>query len=246
MTHLIKTILATAGLNAFPKSVRGTPVARAQKLCEHANTPYFSKGTMRHFASKVHKLEVVAHGAAFVALESFSQDDPERLYRPTVIDCAGNVADHVSREDCTTDRAAADKWFAEKVRAFSNDQYSQGFVKAVIERETVKHEYVLKHLKRGLVLLTGQPLEMFTVNNDSNGNARYVVHYLDLLTQAQLDMSVDLGVSKYAMALGNAKRINGRKFHNKQFGGGIVFSCCSRSEIAEMVSRVTGHSFYAE
>ena len=47
------------------------------------------------------------------------------------------------------------------------------------------------------------------INNDVNGNPRYVFHFLEL-------------ADKYTDALILAKRIGGKKFHNKQYGGGIV------------------------
>lgn len=55
-------------------------------------------------------------------------------------------------------------------------------------------------------------LESFTsVNNDTYGNPRYVLHYLNI-------------ADNYNEALYIAKQFGGRKFHNKQYGGGIVFS----------------------
>lgn len=66
--------------------------------------------------------------------------------------------------------------------------------------------------------------ENFTrVNNDVNGNPRYVTHFLNLLNNYenyQSNLSLD---QKYALALRKAKAIGGKKFHNKLFGGGIVF-----------------------
>jgi hypothetical protein len=52
--------------------------------------------------------------------------------------------------------------------------------------------------------------EDFTrINNDVNGNPRYVFHFLQL-------------ANNYEQALKLAKKIGGRKFHNKQYGGGIA------------------------
>ena len=66
--------------------------------------------------------------------------------------------------------------------------------------------------------------EDFTrINNDVNGNPRYVIHFLNILTDEERK-NYDISISdKYAIALKRAKKIHGRKFHNKQFGGGIVF-----------------------
>jgi hypothetical protein len=60
------------------------------------------------------------------------------------------------------------------------------------------------------------------VNNDVNGNPRYVIHFLALLTdQEKQDLSV---FNRYAVAIAKAKKLfGGKKFHNKQYGGGIVF-----------------------
>jgi hypothetical protein len=52
---------------------------------------------------------------------------------------------------------------------------------------------------------------MFTrINNDVNGNPRYVVHFLQL-------------ADTYERALYLSRKLGGRKFHNKQYGGGIAF-----------------------
>ena len=54
------------------------------------------------------------------------------------------------------------------------------------------------------------------VNNDVNGNPRYVCHFLNFVKK-------DEETCTYGTALIRAKKIGGRKFHNKQYGGGIVF-----------------------
>ena len=48
------------------------------------------------------------------------------------------------------------------------------------------------------------------INNDTNGNPIYVVHFLAI-------------ADDYESALKIARKMGGKKFHNKQFGGGIVF-----------------------
>lgn len=79
-------------------------------------------------------------------------------------------------------------------------------------------------------------IEFTRVNNDVNGNPRYVCHFRELITANERGYAyqdeqinpnkpiLNLGVSEqYNLALKKAKAIGGRKFHNKQFGGGIVF-----------------------
>lgn len=52
-------------------------------------------------------------------------------------------------------------------------------------------------------------IEFKKINNDSNGNPRYVFHFLNL-------------ANNYKDAIKIANSFGGRKFHNKQYGGGIV------------------------
>lgn len=61
------------------------------------------------------------------------------------------------------------------------------------------------------------------ITNDTNGNPRYVIHYLN----------VD---RDYDKALKIAKKIGGKKFHNNQYGGGIVFQSYNISETAKYLN----------
>jgi hypothetical protein len=65
--------------------------------------------------------------------------------------------------------------------------------------------------------------EMFTrVNNDVNGNPRYVIHFCNLVTD--VEHTPMCGISeKYVIACKRANKIGGRKYHNKSYGGGVVF-----------------------
>lgn len=64
-------------------------------------------------------------------------------------------------------------------------------------------------------------IEDFTrVNNDTNGNPRYVLHFLAFITTKDSDYDIS---GKYELALKRSRKFGGRKFHNKQYGGGIVF-----------------------
>ena len=66
--------------------------------------------------------------------------------------------------------------------------------------------------------------DLIRVNNNVNGNPRYVIHFLALLTDEEKDyngLSLD---NRYSVAIARAKKLfGGKKFHNKQYGGGIVF-----------------------
>ena len=76
-----------------------------------------------------------------------------------------------------------------------------------------------------------KPSDFIRVNSDINGNSRFVCHYLNLNSDAEASVIMgwnskgQLVNDKYAQALERAKQLGGRKYHNKQYGGGIVFQC---------------------
>jgi|694.fasta_scaffold25925_7 hypothetical protein len=79
--------------------------------------------------------------------------------------------------------------------------------------------------------------ENFTrINNDTNGNPRYVTSFLNLLSDYEnynLGLSID---GKYNLALRKAKSLGGKKFNNKLYGGGIVFG--SVFNLDDLVAKV--------
>lgn len=79
------------------------------------------------------------------------------------------------------------------------------------------------------------------VKTDSNGNPRYAVHFLAFLTDEDKAWADALPVfsvaAKYDRAIARARRVGGKKFHNKQFGGGIVFQCYGQSEIDALIDQ---------
>lgn len=79
------------------------------------------------------------------------------------------------------------------------------------------------------------------VKNDVNGNPRYVCHFLNLNCPEELNANPWIDVSqKYNLALARAKTLGGRKFHNKQYGGGIVFRCVfNLHELCERINKLT-------
>ena len=80
--------------------------------------------------------------------------------------------------------------------------------------------------------------------SDTNGNPRYVVHFLNMLTREECD--ADSLTNRYAIACKRANSIGGRKYSNRRYGGGIVFQSYSIDETAKHISRVTGRTFKAE
>jgi hypothetical protein len=85
-------------------------------------------------------------------------------------------------------------------------------------------------------------IEFTRINNDVNGNPRYVCHFLDLLTDADRPMkNYD---ELYRLAIKRANKIGGRKFHNKQYGGGIVFQSYSLPELEKSIMEVKGETIH--
>ena len=79
-------------------------------------------------------------------------------------------------------------------------------------------------------------IEFTRINNDVNGNPRYVCHYHDLLTDAEIsDRSTGWLDNHYKLAIKRANKIGGRKFHNKQYGGGIVFQSYNISDLEKRI-----------
>lgn len=80
---------------------------------------------------------------------------------------------------------------------------------------------------------TPETIDFTRVNNDVNGNPRYVCHFLRLVNDDDRKKADELektvrpykfSISHlYDIAIKKAHKIGGRKFHNKQYGGGIVF-----------------------
>lgn len=65
------------------------------------------------------------------------------------------------------------------------------------------------------------------VNNDVYGNPRYVVHYLDITPNKYRTADI---LKRYDMTVKWANKLGGRKYHNKQYGGGIVFQSYNLDE----------------
>jgi hypothetical protein len=75
---------------------------------------------------------------------------------------------------------------------------------------------------------------MFTrINNDINGNPRYVVHFLQL-------------ADTYERALYLGRKLGGRKFHNKQFGGGIAFQSYNTEYLAQKIKETKQAEYLAK
>lgn len=82
-----------------------------------------------------------------------------------------------------------------------------------------RQESCPKRAIKDIELLPEYP-QVTRINSDKNGNPRYVIHYLSL---SHL-LNDDNVYNSYEQSLKIAKkRIGGKKYNNKKYGGGIVF-----------------------
>lgn len=81
-------------------------------------------------------------------------------------------------------------------------------------------------------------MELVRINNDVNGNPRYVTHYTNLLSDDEMynrGLNID---EEYALAVSKARKIGGRKYHTKQFGGGIVFQSYNTDDLIKSINEL--------
>ena len=88
------------------------------------------------------------------------------------------------------------------------------------------------------------------VNNDINGNPRYVLHFLQLITdkdeeQVKEDFKLTLQQNPfkrisllYDLAVSKARKIGGKKYRGKDFGGGIVFQSYNTNELVKELNEL--------
>jgi hypothetical protein len=75
------------------------------------------------------------------------------------------------------------------------------------------------------------------VNSDGNGNPRYVCHYTNLTMPTDRDADV---TQRYNLALFRAKALGGKRFHTKQYAGGIVFQSYNLADTCNRINKLIG------
>lgn len=75
------------------------------------------------------------------------------------------------------------------------------------------------------------------VNNDINGNPRYVFHFLNFLTDKEMENTKGIS-TKYEMAVNKSRLIGGKKYRGKDFGGGIVIQSYNIEETINDIKRL--------
>lgn len=89
-------------------------------------------------------------------------------------------------------------------------------------------------------------IELTKINRDINGNPRYVCHFYNLLNENDTKEALKKTASylgnrvsfEYEIALKKAKQIGGRKYNNKQFGGGIVFQSYNVDNLRKLILEI--------
>jgi hypothetical protein len=76
---------------------------------------------------------------------------------------------------------------------------------------------------------------MKRINNDINGNPRFVVHFLSLLNEVERQ-GLDV-LQSFDLSLKKARKVGGTKYRGKDFGGGIVFTSYN---IQETINKAKG------
>jgi hypothetical protein len=93
------------------------------------------------------------------------------------------------------------------------------------EHITIEHEFSI------------DGIDWWRANSDINGNPRWVCHFTQLIQDyysPNYKEHFDID-DKYKIALNRAKKFGGRRFHNKQYGGGIVFCTYSITSIEDCI-----------
>lgn len=84
-----------------------------------------------------------------------------------------------------------------------------------------------------------EAIEWTQVKNDYSGNPRFVCHFTALYPYQKPNKFDFRGLSeKYADVLATFRKLGGRKFHNKQYGGGVVFQTYDLVELENQIDAV--------
>ena len=98
--------------------------------------------------------------------------------------------------------------------------------------------------------IKGHQVNAYRVENDTNGNPRFVVHFLDLLTQGEIDKAeaetkalkeahpnnwFSVTDALYQKALVKVREVGGRKYRAKWFGGGFVIQSYNLRQDLEQI-----------
>lgn len=106
--------------------------------------------------------------------------------------------------------------------------------KAAPKRSVSLHKDTKSHNVNIRVMSGFEKISFTRINNDSNGNPRYVVHFLNFLNDEE--RSFLPFTKKYEYALKKAKMLGGKKYDNKQYGGGVVFQSYNTLDLEKKIN----------
>lgn len=85
----------------------------------------------------------------------------------------------------------------------------------------------MRKIEIKVTLSNGKNVTVHQVNNDSFGNPRYVIHYLEI-------------ADTYSEALAIIRKIGGKMYTAKWYGGGLVFSTYTLENTLEELLKLAG------
>lgn len=87
---------------------------------------------------------------------------------------------------------------------------------------------------------TGFDFDIWQIDHDINGNARYVVHYLTIPYEDDDNQPFHINQANH---IEHAKKaLHGKKYRAKWFGGGIVFHAYADNPIDHVIAAINGMS----
>ena len=78
-------------------------------------------------------------------------------------------------------------------------------------------------------------MDYTSIANNTNGNPRYVLHFLECEPEQWKDYALTLS-ERYARTCKLMNTIGGRKYHTKSYGGGIVFVTYNTDELTRHIN----------
>lgn len=95
---------------------------------------------------------------------------------------------------------------------------------------------------------TQTEIELLRVGYDSNGTSRYVVHFLNFITDRDREEARLLSNTcrpfhfpthyQYEIAVRKARKIGGKRYTAKHYGGGIVFASNSKDALIQSINEL--------
>jgi len=85
-------------------------------------------------------------------------------------------------------------------------------------------------------------MELTRINNDVNGNPRYVVHFYKLLSEKEKE-EIPFN-QRYDFAIKKSRQIGGKKYHNKSYGGGIAFQSYNTPDLIKDIKKIASKTEY--